>query len=99
MAGDLGFLRELEAYLAGLDWVQVTYARIADDGAVDLGVVTDHRARLHVGLVERFGAGRVNVAAQERPLRVAMPLRPSDAPVDASPPDWVGEADAPEAAS
>lgn len=62
--GDLAFLRELEAYLAGLDWVEVTYARIAQDGAVDLGVITDQRARLHVDLVERFGAGRVNLAVQ-----------------------------------
>lgn len=64
MAGDIDFLRELEAFLAGLDWVEVTYARIAQDGAVDLGVVTDQRARLHVDLVARFGAGRVNLAAQ-----------------------------------
>lgn len=66
-------MRELEAYLAELDWVTVTYARIAQDGAVDLGVVTDQRARLHVGLVERFGAGRVNVAAQAPEVAAAAP--------------------------
>lgn len=63
MAGDVQFLGELEAFLAGLDWVEVRYARIAAGGAVDLGVTTDQRARLHVDLVERFGAGRVNVVA------------------------------------
>ena len=84
MAGDVEFMRELQVYLDGLDWVTVTYARIADGGAVDLGVETDHAGRLHVGLVERFGAGRVNVAAQ--PARVAAaratPDEP-DAPADA----------------
>lgn len=64
MAGDVDFLRELETFLEGLDWVQVKYARIAAVGAVDLGVITDERARLHVDLVARFGAGRVNIAAQ-----------------------------------
>lgn len=78
MAGDIDFLRELEAFLAGLDWVEVTYARIAQDGAVDLGVVTDQRARLHVDLVARFGAGRVNLAAQ-------VPARESLSEADAGP--------------
>ncbi len=64
MAGEIEFLRELEAFLDGLDWVDVKYARIAAGGAVDLGVMTDQRARLHVDLVARFGAGRVNIAAQ-----------------------------------
>lgn len=64
MAGEVEFLRDLEAFLGGLNWVQVRYARIAAGGTVDLGVITDQRARLHVEVAARFGSGRVNIAAQ-----------------------------------